>query len=412
MEREGGRLWRFARHIPAFLLCAVVVVYCSYHLLSSLVPKPVVEPAVLTEYTETVTLNGYIFREEQILTSPTSGTVLSTRSDGEKVAAGNEVGKVYASVNEESYDALLAVRRRLTILENAKTTYASVKNAPQVLALIEESVLKYNAAVQENDMDSAMELRDTILAARAQYQALTTGYTSYADIIAGLEAQVAALEAALGTAVSSVFAPVSGYYYRDVDGYETAFDASGIDSLTVSSFRSAVASEPSAYAEDSRTAGKLVTDHTWYAVAETDRATAARFTAGQAYSVRFLLGDQTAEMTLYRTVTSSEEDAVLLIFSSNRMTADFNYSRVQKVEVTVSSGEGYAIPKEAVRSVDGKTGVYILDRYVVRFREISILSEQNGMYLCDPEFVGEGRLALYDSVIVSGKDLYDGKVLD
>lgn len=412
MNREGGRLSRLGRAIPAALLCAVIVVYCAYHLLASLTPKPVVEPALLADFTETVTLSGYVFRSEEILTAATPGAVLATRGEGEKVAAGSLVARVYASLNEETYDALKAVRWRLAILNNARTSYSSIKNVPGILALLEETMRDYREAVDANDMDRAMELRDAILAARAQYQALISGYTSYHEVIAALEAQAVALEAGLGTPLLSVSAPYSGYYYRTVDGYERIFRASEIDSLTVDSFRAVIGREPEAYVDDTSTAGKLITDHTWYVVAETDSASAAAFTAGATYSVRFLAGDDTVEMTLYRTATSSREDAVLLIFSSARVAADFDFTRAQRVEITARSGEGYTVPKAAVRNVNGRTGVYVLDRYVVRFREIAIVGEQNGIYYCDPSYAGEGRLRLYDSVIVSGKDLYDGKVLD
>lgn len=410
MERNGERSVRLARHIPAFLLCVVVVVYCAYHLISALIPKPVIQPACLTDFAETVVLSGTIFRAETVLYAPTAGTVVPLKGDGEKIAVGQEVAKIYATLNEQAYDQLTEVRRRLSILERAKTTYTSLKNAPGVRALIEETVLQYNEAVARNDMAAAMALRDRILAARAQYQALVSGYSSYADVVAALSLEASALEAKLGTATASVIAPDGGCYYRYTDGYERICHAAAVESLTVSGFRTLQTSSAESYG--GLVAGKLVSDYTWYAVAETDSATAAAFTAGGTYTLRFLSADATVEMTLYRTVTSHTEDAVLLIFSCNRVSDALSETRTHRIEVTVSAGKGYAVPAEAVRSVDGRTGVYVLDRYVVRFREISIIGEQNGTYYCDPAFEGEGRLRLYDSVIVSGKDLYDGKVLN
>ena len=195
-----------------------------------------------------------------------------------------------------------------------------------------------------------------------------------------------------------------------MDGYETVFSAASVDSLTVEAFRTMKQAEPASYVGDSRTAGKLITDHTWYAVVETDSATASAFTSGQTYGLRFLGADQTLDMKLHRTVSSSREDAVLLIFTSNRISPDFSYTRCQRVEITSSTGEGYAVPQKAVRNIDGVTGVYVLDRYVVRFRRISILGEENGMYICDPALEGADCLKLYDSIIVEGNDLYDGKI--
>lgn len=410
--RKGGRTSRLARHVPAFLLCAVVVIYCAYHLLSSLWPKPIIEPAMPQSYESTVMLDGYILRTEEVLVSPTVGESLPVCRDGEKVAAGQTVARVYASVDADSYRALTDIQRRISILERAKTTYASLKNAPEIRALIERTVVEYNDAVRRNDLAAAQTLRDTILAASAQYRALTEGYQSYATNIAALEAQAHVLESSLGAALSSVSAPAGGCYYREADGLESVFHASCVDTLSVESLRAMIATAPKTYTAADRVAGKLVTGYTWYVATVTDSQTAEKLTAGSSYPVRFPQSDRTLTMTLYRSVASTREDAVLLVFSSGVVTEDFDFTRAQRIEITLDSGVGYAVPKEAVRSVDGVTGVYVLDRYVVRFRAISVIGESNDVYYCDPDFVGEGRLKLYDSVIVSGRNLYDGKVLD
>jgi putative membrane fusion protein len=410
MEKENGRAFRWVRHIPAALLCAVVIVYCAYHLIVSLVPGPELLAARMMTYTETVTLDGYLLLSEQVLVSPAIGEPLSIRADGERVPVGGEVARVYTAVSQEAYDELTELRRRISILERATTTYTSIKNAPQVLSMIEENLLRYHEAVHNNEMVKALSLRDTILAARAQYQALIGGYSSYEDTIRALKARATVLEDGLGTVVASVYADVGGYYYRSVDGYESIFAASAVDSLTVDDFHQMKQAEPAAYIADSRTAGKLVTDHSWYTVVETDSGTASAFTSGRSYNLRFLGADRTLSMKLYRTVTSSREDAVLLIFVSNRVSSDFDYTRSQRVEITAAVGEGYAVPQKAVRNINGQTGVYVLDRYVVRFRRISILGEENGMYICDPTLEGEDCLKLYDSIIVEGRNLYDGKV--
>ena len=68
--------------------------------------------------------------------------------------------------------------------------------------------------------------------------------------------------------------------------------------------------------------------------------------------------------------------------------------------------------------VDGKTGVYTLDGNVVRFKETKVLYEDEGMYICEMPML-DGRptvlkkqLSLYDAVVVSGRDLYEGKILN
>lgn len=412
MNGEGGRLSRWARYIPALLLCAVVVLYCVYHLIASFTGKLQIETASLATFTETAKVDVCILRHEQVLASSYVGVKVDLASDGEKVAAGTNVARIYTVFEEQTYGELLDVDRRLSILNRAKTTYSSLKNAPEVRAQIDENLAKYNAAVAENDLASAMLLRDEILAGTAQYQALIGGYDIFSDTVAALELRRAVLEQSLGTPVATLIAPDSGYYYGSVDGYESRFSAAQLDSMTVDSYRELLGAEADPYAADGQSMGKLVTDFRWYVACETGADIADKMKTGGAYEVYFPYNDTTVTMTLYRTAASRDEDAVLLIFSASTMPEGFDYTRVQKAEITVVSHTGYSVPVTAVRTVDGRTGVYILDRYEVRFREISILYEKNGFYLSDPAADRETHLDLYDSVILNGKNLYEGKLID
>ena len=74
--------------------------------------------------------------------------------------------------------------------------------------------------------------------------------------------------------------------------------------------------------------------------------------------------------------------------------------------------------------VDGKTGVYILDGDIVRFRLADVIFEDEDYYVISTESAKtadnqedteDGKtyyyLTLYDNVIVSGKSLFDGKII-
>lgn len=84
-----------------------------------------------------------------------------------------------------------------------------------------------------------------------------------------------------------------------------------------------------------------------------------------------------------------------------------------------------------MRVADGKQGVYILDGDIVRFRLVNILTENDDYYIVSPQAPetdafsdisdtsenssADARtyyyLSLYDSVIVKGKSLFDGKIV-
>jgi len=128
-------------------------------------------------------------------------------------------------------------------------------------------------------------------------------------------------------------------------------------------------------------------------------------------------GDVELTMTLERVLSQSEDERVVLFFSSGSVTDGFNFLRRQTVEIVSAEYEGYRVPVSAVRVVNGRQGVYTLNGNVISFKEITPLAEFNGSFIVeaqdpqnDPLYYQ--KLALYDLIVTKGKDLYDGKIVD
>jgi hypothetical protein len=63
-----------------------------------------------------------------------------------------------------------------------------------------------------------------------------------------------------------------------------------------------------------------------------------------------------------------------------------------------------------LRTVDGVEGVYIFKDSTVYFRRIEILYRGDGYCVVAEQNGREDYLALYDLLVTSGEDLYDGRV--
>ena len=214
-----------------------------------------------------------------------------------------------------------------------------------------------------------------------------------------------------------------------MDGYETIFTPDKLNGLTLDSFRELTSHEAET-SLSSHTAGKIVTDFVWHLVCEADKYSAAGFTVGSYYKLRFpSFSEETVTMKLVNAVSVTSDDTALLVFRGNTAPESFPYLRTQEADIIGQSYTGLAVSKKAVRIVDGQKGVYILDGDIVRFRLIEILFEDEDSYIVAPEKpvpdeadaateeVGIADrpaykyLSLYDNVIVGGKDLFDGKIL-
>ena len=84
--------------------------------------------------------------------------------------------------------------------------------------------------------------------------------------------------------------------------------------------------------------------------------------------------------------------------------------RTEEIEIRLKSYKGLRVPKEAVREVDGVTGVYTLVSQKIEFRPIEVLYTGDTYVVAKYDSGDDDGLRLYDQVITEGKDLYDGKV--
>ena len=257
--------------------------------------------------------------------------------------------------------------------------------------------------------------RDELLTLINKRRILTGVTTGYSDRIESLTAERALLSAGQDTIAESVEAPYAGYFYSTTDGYESTFSASKVESLTLAEFDKMLSSQPTRYSD--RAVGKMVSDFNWYIVCETTRDSLRYFTKGYSYYVNFPYNDDISiKMTLSNVVSEVGSDRVLLVLETERIPEDFSFRRMQPVELVRSSYTGYRVPISAARLVDGKQGVYIMIGNTIEFREIDILLEMDGYYIVaeqdpvnDPDYAS--KLGLYDQIVVSGKNLYDGKLI-
>ena len=81
--------------------------------------------------------------------------------------------------------------------------------------------------------------------------------------------------------------------------------------------------------------------------------------------------------------------------------------------MTVVSKEysGLKIPRKALRVVDSQRGVYVVNGMQINFVPVNILYSTDSFIICEKQNDNDNVLKLYDSVVVKGKNLYDGKII-
>ena len=372
---------------------------------------------------EGMDLSGYVVRREQVLADEASGLLRLQRSEGEKVGAGGTVALVYA--DQASLDRQREIDElsgRIEQLQFAQEASLGSEVSLKLDAQIMRSLLDYRAELAAGRLDNAEE-HETELKSLVLKRDYT--YSDTEDLsgqIAELQSQLKELKAQAASSVRAVKAPVSGVYSAVVDGYETVLTPGLLADMTPSQLNAL-------QADDTLTSqtGKLILGDSWYyaVTMSADQAKALRDSGGT-MTLRFAKGvEQDQTVTLYA-VGPEEQGRVVVTFRGEYNMAQVTLLRRQSAQLIWRTVAGIRVPNEALRAANTKVdqegnrttveslGVYCVVGMEARFKPVEVLYSGDGFVLVRSTAASDQeslRLRPGDEIIISAKDLYDGKVV-
>lgn len=372
---------------------------------------------------EGMDLSGYVVRREQVLADEASGLLRLQRSEGEKVSAGGTVALVYA--DQASLDRQREIDElsgRIEQLQFAQEASLGSEVSLKLDAQIMRSLLDYRAELAAGRLDNAEE-HETELKSLVLKRDYT--YSDTEDLsgqIAELQSQLKELKAQAASSVRAVKAPVSGVYSAVVDGYETVLTPGLLADMTPSQLNAVQADETLT----SQT-GKLILGDSWY-YAVTMSADQAKDLQDNSstMTLRFAKGvEQDQTVTLYA-VGPEEQGRVVVTFRGAYNMAQVTLLRRQSAQLIWRTVAGIRVPNEALRAANTKVdqegnrtaveslGVYCVVGMEARFKPVEVLYSGDGFVLVRSTAASDQeslRLRPGDEIIISAKDLYDGKVV-
>lgn len=424
-----------------FILGIFLVIYVSKQLINLVDFSLQVEPALAVTASDKLFADCYVMRDETVLRTSFSGIMLACVQDGGRISKDRAAVSIYSSENDfDAENQIRQIDEKISVLEKSSIDTGFVSAD---LTKMDEEIgeLLDSAAVftSDNDFVGALSKRDSILIEMNKRWLISNPAKSFDDKIAELSASKNALKNRLSASANVIYAPQSGYYFGSVDGYENIFSSKKISTLTLDEFSAMMASEPESFSENS--AGKIVTDYVWYIACPVTAEEASRFNVGNTYAVEFAYSYGTVlDMPLVSKITEDGRDDAILVFSSGNMPEGFEYARKQKVSVVYKHYSGLKIPKDAVRIVDDKKGVYVLKGTTVEFRLMNEIYTLEDFYIADSnaenyplyeksrEYITENDekgnettrekityyqpVSLYDLVIVDADEIYDGMKIE
>ncbi len=372
---------------------------------------------------EGMDLSGYVVRQEQVLADESSGLLRLQRSEGERVSVGGTVALVYADQSSlDRQQEIDDLSSRIEQLQFAQEASLGSEVSLKLDAQIMRSLLDYRAELSAGRLDSAeeheTELRSLVL--KRDYT-----YSDTEDLsgqIAELQGQLKELKAQAASSVRAIKAPVSGVYSAVVDGYEAVLTPELLADMTPSRLN-AVQADGTLTSQT----GKLILGDSWYyAVAmSADQAEILQNISG-VMTLRFAKGvEQDQTVTLYA-VGPEEQGRVVVTFRGEYNMAQVTLLRRQSAQLIWRTIDGLRVPNEALRAAnttvdqegnrttEESLGVYCVVGMKARFKPVEVLYSGDGFVLVRSTAASDQeslRLRPGDEIIISAKDLYDGKVV-
>ena len=401
-EKQGDRYTK----IILWIFLAAVAAYFGYYIVTA-VSQPLTTVAAIEYEAGTGSYTtGFVVRDEIVVSSGYSITNLIV-SEGQRVAAGQTVATGYLTEDAQArQEEIQTLELQLEQLEYAVSYSADASDQARLDAEIQSRLLDLTRYIARGDMNSAADLSTGLKGLVLRRSTSADGDTAMQLAISALKEQLARLHTGDRDETMQVQAPHSGYFSGTVDGYESVLTVDMLEDLTLSRLDELTARETAVLA-----VGKIIRGDTWYYITDVpaDQAEGVRKgdTVPVSFAGHFLEG---LEMTVHR-IGEAENGRCLLILSCDRYMQEVTLLRQQSADVIFTSYTGLRVPKNAIRVVDQKPGVYVAEGKTAAWKQVEILYDNGESYVVALDKSSTDNLWPGDEIIVGGKNLFDGKVI-
>ena len=392
------------------ILCIVAVVFFGNQIYS-FAYKPIT--TVTAEY-QTVTqgfnISGIVIREEKVINSNKTGALHFVLANGERVAKHGTIANIYSNA-----DASVIVNRieqlnfRIKDIEEMQS-YNDVEAADIKLAnnKVNNSLNTMLRGIAAGDFSSFEADSSELLTNISRRQMITGEQTDFSARLDALKAERDSLSASLPQPVGNITTDRSGYFVSNVDGYENVLSCDNIESITPEYIDTLKAETV-----EKTAVGKIVSGYTWYIAAKVDISESVKYKTGDELTLKTTIkSTPELKVVLEKINTSNSENSAVMIFSCQQMNSELAVMRKGSFTIINSTYSGLKIPTKALRVQDGKTGVFVRSGMMVKFVGVNVIHRTDEYIICEQEVSNDSVLRLYDDVVVKGKRLYDGKIIE
>ena len=395
-----------------------------------------VEAGRTTVY-DTIETNAYIIRGETYIKYDKEGVISYTASDGDKISKGETVANVFSNSNlSGKKHELDELEKKLASLEQLEKNIGTFSQSPDDIdGTIDSLLCQSNISLINKDIALADENVQNIVYCINERQLITGKTNSYSSSINEIKSRINAIKKADASIqkVTSVNAPVSGYFSARTDGFEGAFDISKLGSLMPGSLDD---DKIKAKNVDENVIGKIVDKVYWYLAMEVSADDAVRVKNANYLEVNIpVVSNKNIAVEIESINQKDRQSDAVVILKGTYMNPQMTNIRKENISLILDDFTGIYVPKSAVHEEtlkfyetdengeNGKTvektvsGVYIRRGNEISFRQIIPIYSGEDYIISsidqgdEPISYESSLLQIYDQIVTEGANLYAGKIV-
>ncbi len=399
--------WRL---IVSIALSLALILYLGYQIYS--VNHDVIKTEYALDYTyyQTIPLQGFIVRDESVLTNDQSGVLGYTQASGSKVSAGQTIARVFDTAQQAAIQTEIdQIDKTIKSLDGIQVEGTQLAASAEILdSRINTAINQLQEITDRGHTQGLNSVSDDLLQLLNKKQVALGTAGSFNTYIEALNAQKAALVSQLGNSGAPVTVDQGGYFVNSADGCEDIIEYDSIEQLSVADIENAL----NAKTKDVACVGKLVASSEWYIASVVEQSISQHISKDDWVEITIpLLSDQVYRCQVASLTMDYAASKAVLVLRCSQMDGEVAKARVEKIQLRMKTYHGMRINQSAMRVVDGITGVYVVDGISAVFKPVEIIYSDTGFAICAYDASNTDALKQYDEVIIRGGDLYDGKII-
>jgi len=398
-----------------FILLSIFSIFFIVKLSSSSLFNTTYQIDIIEEssYSEFINIEGIALRDERLITDDNDFSFLNYH-----IVNGDRVGKLstIATYNIiplplQSQIELDIINNKIKQLEDSTeskilfdivTIDDLIKEKINSILFTSESGSYKNLVNQFNDLQVLFNKKDIKLVDTDYYNKTLTNYLYKKEEILSEH----------GTKEIYIKSPAAGYFTSQYDGFEFITADNNLE-LSVSQFKDIMGKSEMPIPD--KYVGKLQMKPTWYFVALMDSTDAISFFVNTKIALEFDIpysGTKKFNTTITHISKSFEEKSVV-VFKCDIMNVDVLSIRKETCRLIIKNHFGMKISQSAIRKIDDQIGVFVIIGKIAVFKPINVLYATEDFSIVEASSNVSSKILLpKDEVIVGGKDLFDGKIIN